>query len=152
MVFQHWNVAYFEAILSAAEKEGAELKAAVSQVGDPIWSMHKKKNKESVLSGELILTFQKNQISRKTHNKGNFDLFDEIDRILSMNSYNHIYGEYLFNKLVVEAWNKSAISSLRSISREDFRKLLEIFNWHYDSENHYWVRDKRCEPSLFDSV
>ena len=47
LVFQHWNVAYFETILSAATESGAELKSAVPQVGDPIWSMHKKKNKES---------------------------------------------------------------------------------------------------------
>ena len=50
VVFQHWNVAYFEAILVSAADAGAELKAAVSQIGDPIWSMHKKKSNESVLA------------------------------------------------------------------------------------------------------
>jgi len=50
IVFQHWNVSYFEAILNSAHDSGAELKAAISQVGDPIWSMHKKKMKESVLA------------------------------------------------------------------------------------------------------
>lgn len=43
LVFQHWNIAYFNAILSGAAEAGAELKAAISQVGDPIWSMHKKR-------------------------------------------------------------------------------------------------------------
>jgi len=47
VVFQHWNIAYFEAILTAAARAGAELKAAVSQVRDPIWSMHKKKKRIS---------------------------------------------------------------------------------------------------------
>src|SRR5206468_1069957 len=65
IVFQHWNIAYFEAILSAATESGAELKAAVAQVGDPIWSMHKKKNRESVLAGEMILTFRKTGVRRR---------------------------------------------------------------------------------------
>lgn len=55
VVFQHWNVLYFEAILDEATRAGATLKAAVTQVGDTIWSMHKKKNKERVLAGEMIL-------------------------------------------------------------------------------------------------
>jgi hypothetical protein len=37
----------------------SELKAAITQTGDVIWSMHKKKNSASVLAGEMILTFYK---------------------------------------------------------------------------------------------
>jgi len=33
IVFQHWNIAYFSAILSTAAETGAALKAAISQVG-----------------------------------------------------------------------------------------------------------------------
>ncbi len=39
IVFQHWNICYFEAILTGAAEAGAELRAAISQVGDPIWSI-----------------------------------------------------------------------------------------------------------------
>ena len=35
------------------------MKAAITQTGDVIWSMHKKKNSASVLAGEMILTFFK---------------------------------------------------------------------------------------------
>jgi hypothetical protein len=74
VVFQHWNVEYFKAILTSCAQEGAELKAAISQVGDPIWSMHKKKNKESVLGGELILTFFKSGKRLEPTTNNGFDI------------------------------------------------------------------------------
>ena len=49
VVFQHWSTAYFDAILTGAADGGGDLRAAISQVGDPVWSMHKKKGKQSVL-------------------------------------------------------------------------------------------------------
>src|SRR5437016_178019 len=59
IVFQHWDISYFATILETASDWGAELKAAITQTGDVIWSMHKKKNSASVLAGEMILTFYK---------------------------------------------------------------------------------------------
>ena len=59
IVFQHWDTSYFATILETADECGAELKAAITQTGDVIWSMHKKKNSASVLAGEMILTFYK---------------------------------------------------------------------------------------------
>jgi len=59
IVFQHWDLSYFRTILETASECGAELKAAITQTGDVIWSMHKKKNSASVLAGEMILTFYK---------------------------------------------------------------------------------------------
>src|SRR5260370_38404566 len=53
VVFQHWNTAYFDAILTTAAQAGADLRAAVPQAGDTIWSMHKKKSQESVLGGRI---------------------------------------------------------------------------------------------------
>lgn len=150
VVFQHWNIKYFEAILSSARESGAELKAAVSQVGDPIWSMHKKKNKESVLAGELILTFYKNGKSKKVKKNGRFDVTQAIERILKELDGNKVYGEYLFNKLIIEAWKRSAIESLY-LSKSEFSSLLEERGWHYDEANHYWVRDKYQPNLLFET-
>src|SRR5437667_3103215 len=65
IVFQHWDVSYFATILETASQCGAELKAAITQTGDVIWSMHKKKNSASVLAGEMILTFFKPKRPRK---------------------------------------------------------------------------------------
>jgi 16S rRNA G966 N2-methylase RsmD len=149
VVFQHWNVAYFEAILSAAADTGAELKAAVAQIGDPIWSMHKKKNKESVLAGEMILTFCKTGARRPSPNGHRFDLAETVNGILSGLQSDTVYGEYLFNHLVVEAWKNGAMSSL-SISRDEFAQLIESQGWRYDAHQHYWFKGRRAPASLFD--
>jgi hypothetical protein len=74
VVFQHWSPAYFDAILTAAAAAGGDLRAAISQIGDPIWSMHKKKNRESVLAGEMILTFFKTGKAKRVEVSGAFDL------------------------------------------------------------------------------
>src|SRR5260370_10248790 len=51
VVFQHWNTAYFDAILTSAAQAGADLRAAVPQIGDTIWSMPKRKCDKSVSAG-----------------------------------------------------------------------------------------------------
>jgi len=140
IVFQHWNISYFEAILTGAAEVGAELKAAISQVGDPIWSMHKKKGSQSVLAGELILTFVKTGKAQHAHNGRELDVLGTIGRILE-SAPRVVYGEQLFNQLVMEAWRESAIGSL-DISKDDFAKVIKHHGWHYDESQHYWVRDR----------
>jgi 16S rRNA G966 N2-methylase RsmD len=147
IVFQHWNPSYFEAILSSATESGAELRAAVSQVGDPIWSMHKKKN-ISVLAGEMILTFQNTGAVKKLRRNGRFDVLGTVKRVLDNTHSNHVFGEYLFNKVIIEAWKKSAIHSL-NMSKEEFMDILRESGWHYDQENHYWAKDKPQLEMLF---
>jgi 16S rRNA G966 N2-methylase RsmD len=149
VVFQHWKIGYFEAILTGAAEAGAELKAAISQVGDPIWSMHKKKGNQSVLAGELILTFHKTGKPRRVDSGGRLDVETTVQRLLE--SYSDVlYGEQLFNQLVVEAWNASAIASL-DISKDGFARMLEQFGWRYDDERHFWARkSKRIDaPTLW---
>ncbi len=151
VVFQHWNVAYFEAILSAAAESGAELKAAIPQIGDPIWSMHKKKNKESVLAGELILTFHKTGAKGQQKNGVEYNLEESIHRILASSGSEIVYGEYLFNQAVIDAWKKGAIGSL-TVSRDEFTQIIEGFGWHYDAQHHYWFKGERAQASLFDNL
>ena len=148
VVFQHWSVSYFDAILTAAAESGAELRAAVSQVGDPIWSMHKKKSNESVLAGEMILTFYKTGRPKKVKKSGTFDVSTALGEILASNTSGRVYGEYLFNRIVVQAWRKSAIGSL-NISKLEFIDLLRRHGWHYDESNHYWVKNGGSNLSLF---
>jgi len=147
VVFQHWNIAYFNAILTAASEAGAELKAAISQVGDPIWSMHKKKRNESVLAGEMILTFYKTGKPHKVQRNGDFDVHRVVGELLD-STRAHIFGESLFNKVILEAWRKSAITSL-DISKTDFIGIVRNHGWHYDEKNHFWVRSARSTQSLF---
>ena len=150
IVFQHWNIAYFEAILASAAAAGAELRAAVSQVGDPIWSMHKKKGSESVLAGELILTFIKTGRSNTFRPVNGFDVEQAVDEVLSSTPDDRIYGEYLFNRIVIAAWQKGAIELL-NISRTEFIGLIQRSGWHYDEKNHFWVRHRQ-PATLFTSV
>jgi 16S rRNA G966 N2-methylase RsmD len=149
IVFQHWNVAYFEAILSAAAESGAELRAAVAQVGDPIWSMHKKKNRETVLAGEMILTFHKTGARRTYERRNGFDLAETIHGILSGVDSSIVYGEYLFNRVIIDAWNQGAIGSL-SISKNEFTQLIESFGWRYDPQRHYWYKGNTAQESRLD--
>ncbi len=138
IVFQHWNTLYFETILTAAAEGGGELRAAVSQVGDPIWSMHKKKNRESVLAGEMIITFYKTGKPKRISQNRDFDLSRALSEILTGTAGQPVYGEYVFNRLIVEAWKNSAISSL-NLSKEEFTGLLKRYGWCYDESRHYWV-------------
>ncbi len=59
LVFHHREPALWDAIVKAAEGAGFEYINTVCQPLNVIWSMHKKKNPLTVLSGELILNFRK---------------------------------------------------------------------------------------------
>jgi DNA modification methylase len=147
IVFQHWNASYFEAILRSATESGAELKAAIPQVGDPIWSMHKKKN-HSVLAGEMILTFQKTGKKQKSKANGHFDVALTIEHLLKNVKGEQVFGEYIFNKLVIEAWRNAAIHSL-STSKLDLPELFENLGWQYNREKHFWMKEEPKSRLLF---
>jgi 16S rRNA G966 N2-methylase RsmD len=140
IVFQHWNTKYFESILCSASESGMELRAAITQVGDTVWSMHKKKGSESVLAGELILTFFKSGKVGKIMNGGYFDIESNIVRSLSSAKNDHVFGEYLFNQIIMGAWEKGALGAL-SISKKDLAEIITNHGWHYDSGQHYWIRN-----------
>jgi len=148
VVFQHWNVKYFEAILTAAAESGADLKAAISQIGDPIWSMHKKKN-NTVLAGEMILTFQKNGTRGSIRASTSFDMEAVLDRILQKER-GPIYSESVFNRLIIEAWKKGAIDAL-DIDRTELSALMANRGWEYDQQQHWWTKTRVVSPqaSLF---
>lgn len=147
IVFQHWNASYFEAILTSATEYGADLRAAIPQVGDPIWSMHKKKN-NSVLAGEMILTFQKTGKVHAAKANGNFDVAATIQQLLKNVDGDTVFGEYIFNKLIIEAWQNSAIHAL-STSRLDLPELLQDLGWKYNTARHFWMKDESRPKLLF---
>lgn len=59
LVFAHREPAMWDTIVKAFEAAGFEYVNTVAQRLNVIWSMHKKKNPLTVLSGELILNFRK---------------------------------------------------------------------------------------------
>lgn len=147
IVFQHWNVRYFEAILDEATEVGAELRAAVTQIGDTIWSMHKKKNKEKVLAGEMILTFYKGDTpSLNRRRPPGLTIGELIDETLPEVSPGGapFAGELLFNRMILKAWRSGTLQSL-DISREDFAGVLTRKGWHYNPARHQWFH--RFEPA-----
>ena len=151
VVFQHWNPAYFDAILTSAAEAGADLRAAVPQAGDTVWSMHKKKGNESVLAGEMILTFYKSEKPKRIETVSNgFDIRNAMSEILLNAKAPTIYGESLFNQLILAAWNKGAIGSLH-ITKEAFNEMIRQHGWHYDASKHYWTR-AHSKESLFHPV
>lgn len=137
IVFQHWSTAYFDAILTAAADAGGDLRAAISQIGDPIWSMHKKKNKQSVLAGELILTFLKTGKPKTVDAEKPYDVEAAISRILRETPGGMVYGEYLLNRIVVDAWQSGALGTL-DMDRSDFVDMMTRHGWAYDERAHLW--------------
>jgi predicted RNA methylase len=140
IVFQHWNTKYFESILRSAAESGMELRAAISQVGDPVWSMHKKKGSESVLAGELILTFHNSGKVSTKRNGVRFDVERSIASSLASINSDFVYGEFLFNQVIMNAWEEGALGAL-NITRTDFAEIIKHHGWHYDSGQHFWVRN-----------
>ncbi|MEX0716251.1 MAG: DNA methyltransferase [Planctomycetaceae bacterium] len=59
LVFAHREPAMWDSVVKAAEAAGFEYVNTVAQPLNVIWSMHKKKNPLTVVSGELILNFRK---------------------------------------------------------------------------------------------
>lgn len=146
IVFQHWDTSYFATILETASESGAELKAAITQTGDVIWSMHKKKNSASVLAGEMILTFYKparaltNKVkTRATPEKEPSEILKEVFDTFLSNGSTSFTSEALFNRLVVELWKRRALNCL-NLDRNEFIAHLEQRGWKYNSRTHFWSK------------
>lgn len=158
IVFQHWDLSYFATILETASACGAELKAAITQTGDVIWSMHKKKNSESVLAGEMILTFyypakaaKKRAAPPATLDNPAQVLCEVFDTCLK-NGTESFTSEALFNRIVLELWQRRALGCL-SLDRREFASRLADRGWSYNPRQHVWSRGARKVEveSLFES-
>lgn len=154
IVFQHWDMSYFSTILQASEEGGGELRSAVTQEGDVIWSMHKKKNSENVLSGEMILSFYKPRRARVSESrkassvKLTLTLSDILDAVLPRNVAKQatLTTESLLNQVIVEAWRRRCLALMRT-TREEFSRELRNRGWEYTAEKHCWSRGEKAEES-----
>ncbi len=149
IVFQHWDTSYFSTILETASDCGAELKAAITQTGDVIWSMHKKKNSASVLAGEMILTFYKPKRMLKPVPAARNDTGHEPAKILSevfdaclTNGVRTFTSEALFNRLIMGLWQRRALNCL-NLDRTEFTNRLEQRGWCYNPKTHLWSKDEK---------
>lgn len=159
VIFQHWDLRYFATILETATAGGAELKAAITQTGDVIWSMHKKKHSASVLAGEMILTFYKPAAAPAARSETP-PVAAEPARVLSevfdtclANGRECFTSEALFNRLVLELWRRRALGCL-NLDRRQFAEHLHRRGWSYNPRTHLWSRTSASrsrpgEPLLF---
>lgn len=152
IVFQHWDTSYFATILEAAREGGAELKAAITQTGDVIWSMHKKRNSASVLAGEMILTFYRPARVRKIHASkppaaDPATVLSEAFEVCLGNGVSSFTNEALFNRLVIELWRRRALGCL-SLDRREFASRLEQRGWSYNPRTHLWSRSGSPKTSF----
>lgn len=153
IVFQHWDVGYFEAILNTATENGAELRAAITQTGDVIWSMHKKKNSASVLGGEMILTFYKPAAPNKelrddraSATSSDTLVLEQTLNDLIPSDATEFTHEFLFNRLIIELWKRNALSCLK-LDRDVFASTLESFGWEYNRQRHRWIKTHKVPAS-----
>jgi hypothetical protein len=146
VVFQHWDLSYFATILEAATANGAQFKAAITQTGDVIWSMHKKKNSESVLAGEMILTFYKPAKRLKRPRQRPNEAVSELDRTKVLSEVFDVClrdgataftSEALFNRLILELWERRALGCL-ALDRREFAAQLQQRGWRYNDKQHLW--------------
>ncbi len=157
IVFQHWDLGYFATILQTAGECGADLKAAITQTGDVVWSMHKKKNSASVLAGEMILTFFKPRNRRKAPAGAGRAAVDDPGAVLTevldhclRNGQTRFTSEAMFNRLVIELWRRRALGCL-SLDRREFAERLKQLGWRYDARTHLWSREKETGRGVDDS-
>jgi hypothetical protein len=114
--------------------------------------MHKKKNRERVLAGEMILSFYKSgpgslpsrQQSRRLTIE---ELTDETLAQVSPDQ-RPFAGELLFNRMIVKAWENGALDSL-DVSREHFTEVLTRKGWRYNAVRHQWFHTLQCAPAGF---
>lgn len=145
IVFQHWNPAYFKTILQAASACGGELRAAVTQERDVVWSMHKKKNVESVLAAEMVLSFyypHKTALKpRPMDNRRHLEVEELLEMVLSQSPVNKgvLSNDYLFNRIILMAWQSGSLSTLE-LPKERFVDYLKKNGWEYDVEHHGWTK------------
>jgi 16S rRNA G966 N2-methylase RsmD len=154
VVFQHWDVSYFDAILTAASGSGVELRAAVTQEREVIWSMHKKKNREGMLAGEMILTFYKpfRPVLAKEVREARPALFGELldETLQKCADRNEVTSQYLFNGIVLAAWGRRSMAEL-DVTRETFAEALRSRGWNYDAKRYVWRKGAGAnQRDLFD--
>ena len=113
--------------------------------------MHKKKNSASVLAGEMILTFYKpKRVKKASPPAGNgpendpAKILSEVFDVCLANGAKTFTSEALFNRLIMELWQRRALGCL-SLNRQEFTSRLEQRGWSYDPKNHLWSSAEKHE-------
>ncbi|MBI3581625.1 MAG: DNA adenine methylase [Nitrospinae bacterium] len=153
IVFQHWNSAYFKAIIQTASNLGGDLRAAITQERDVVWSMHKKKNAESVLAAEMVLTFynpkKRAKYIQPITNETQLEIEELLEMVLLESHANKkedvLSSDYLFNQVILMALHTNSLSTLE-VPRDRFVEYMKKKGWTYNIDYHGW---NKCEPNVY---
>jgi hypothetical protein len=125
--------------------------------------MHKKKNSESVLAGEMIITFykpakavKKRKPSSQSPHGESVDVLSEVFEACLSNGNTSFTSEALFNRLIIEMWQRRALDCL-AMDRREFAGRLRQRGWSYNTHTHLWTKgretsDGQKQPELFDTL
>lgn len=147
IVFQHWNTSYFKTILQTASNLGGDLRAAITQERDVVWSMHKKKNAESVLAAEMVLTFyypkKRTKKIRLISKESQLEVEELLDRALLAchEKEDVLSNDYLFNQVILMAYRTNSLSALE-VPRERFVDYLKKKGMTYNIDYHGWTKSE----------
>lgn len=140
IVFAHREPAIWDSIVKAAEGAGFEYVNTVAQPLSVVWSMHKKKNPLTVLSGELILNFRKVRNPRTLaissvgidalnliKNSAELSIVAQ-DGASTERIYSDLIPKLLENGMLGEVSSK--IGDISPILRDEFAYNGETGTWH----------------------
>jgi hypothetical protein len=92
--------------------------------------------------GSSIFSIYRYKVAKKPIELSPWSTFEERAMSVIAAKSDKIYGEHLFNQIVVAAWRHGAIGSL-DISKTEFIDLIQRNGWQYDERNHVWRRYRR---------
>lgn len=140
IVFAHKDLSYWHVLIEAAQEAGLEYANTVVQESFQ-FSRHKRANPLSVLSGELIMNFQKKRRPRRikfdgdNENEGEF-LVKQIEELLSLKETG-LTTEEIYNHLIPRLLEGGLLQNGRKTGLLDLNEFLKT-SFFYDESSSRW--------------
>ncbi len=144
IVFAHKDLAYWNVLIEAAQDAGLEYANTVVQASFQ-FSRHKRANPLSVLSGELILNFQKKSQPRRIRfERGNGNesetLARQVKELVSLREEG-LTIEDLRNQLIPRLLERGLLSALQKTRLTELDELLRD-DFYFDDTTARWYLSK----------
>lgn len=140
IVFAHKDLSYWHVLIEAAQEAGFEYANTVVQESFQ-FSRHKRANPLSVLSGELILNFQKKRKSRRIRfnnsleNESEF-LIGQVEELLSLKELG-LTTEEIYNHLIPRLLEHGLLQNGQKTGLTRLNELLKT-RFFYDESSSRW--------------
>ncbi len=139
VVFAHKDPAYWDAVVKAAVRHGFQYIGTKPQPLNVVWSMHKKKNYLTVMSGELILNFLKvkNPVTIAITNIGSdaIDIIRNVAELVIVRNDGATTDE-IYHELIPKLLENGLLSEVKSKVSDITPILAEKFD--YDKNDQQW--------------